>query len=122
MGKGLDGCNASLPSPSSLTFSAGSSPRDEHKKRVDVKTLKKEKTKSKVWGIFGGGKRIKEKEKQVESPQPKSRPAFEIRPAEGKNLLHKRYMLMTSVYHSWSAEAHRYGYHRILSGSRRFTN
>jgi len=66
------------------TLSSNSSPRSNNIREVEIKTLKKEKTKSKVWGIFGGGKKVKEKEKKVDSPDPKSKPALDIRTVEGE--------------------------------------
>jgi hypothetical protein len=68
------------PSPSavpSLEFASD--------KSVPTKTLRRDKTKSKVWGIFGGGKKKDKKDKVEASPESKPRHAFEVRPVDGES-------------------------------------
>lgn len=76
LGRILD--HGKLPTPISATF-------NDKVFQSDHKALKKEKTKSKVWGIFGGKKKEKDKDKaKVDSPEVEPRHAFEGRPVEGE--------------------------------------
>ena len=75
---------AGLPSsPSSAA------PSLEHSSDSDeshhIKTMRKEKTRSRVWSIFGGGRKKDKKDKVEASPEPKLRHAFEVRPVDGES-------------------------------------